>query len=100
MYRKFMLAASAAAILAAGHAAAQVTLYSGEGYRGRAVTIDKEARNLERIGFNDRAASAVVERGRWEVCEHARFEGTCVVLRRGSYDSLRSLGMSNSISSV
>ena len=37
---------------------------------------------------------------RWEVCEDARFQGRCVVLRRGSYDSLRGLGMENRISSV
>ena len=42
----------------------------------------------------------VVERGRWEVCEDARFEGRCAVLRRGNYDSLRSLGLNNQISSV
>ena len=100
MYKKLMAAAAVTALFAAGHAAAQVTLYSGEGFRGRAVSIDKMTGNLDRMGFNDKASSAVVEKGRWEVCEHARFEGKCVVLRRGSYDSLAGLGMSNSISSV
>ena len=100
MYRNLMTAAAVAALFAAGHAAAQVTFYEGEGFRGRAVTIDRQIGNLERIGFNDRASSAVVGRGRWEVCEHARFEGKCVVLRRGSYDSLAGLGMNNQISSV
>src|SRR5688572_25287797 len=100
MSRKLMAAAGVAALFAATHAAAQVTFYSGEGFRGRAFTTDKEVRNMERQGFNDRAGSVVVDRGRWEVCEHARFEGTCVVLRRGSYDSLRSLGMNDRISSV
>ena len=100
MSRKLMAAAAVAALFAAGHAAAQVTFYEREGFRGRAVTIDRQIGNLERIGFNDRASSAVVARGRWEVCEHSRFEGNCVVLRPGSYDSLAGLGMSNQISSV
>jgi uncharacterized protein YcfJ len=42
----------------------------------------------------------VVDRGRWEVCEDARFRGRCVVLRRGSYASLAGLGLENRISSV
>jgi len=89
----------AAAVLAA-QAAAQVTFYEGPGFRGRAVVVDKAIGNMERLGMNDRISSAVVERGRWEVCEHARFEGRCIVLRRGSYDTLASMGMDNMISSV
>ena len=90
----------AATICIATQAAAQITFYEGEGFRGRAFTTDKQVGNFERYGFNDRASSVVVDRGRWEVCSDARFEGRCVVLRRGSYESLRSLGMSNRISSV
>jgi uncharacterized protein YcfJ len=84
----------------AGHAAAQITFYEGEGFRGRAFTTNERAGNLERNGFNDRASSVVVDRGRWEVCEHPRFEGRCMVLRRGSYPSLREMGLNNAISSV
>lgn len=84
----------------ATQAVAQVTFYEGEGYRGRAFTTDKPVGNLERYGFNDRASSVVVDRGRWEVCEDERFEGRCVVLRRGSYDFLRAMGMNNRVSSV
>ena len=91
---------AAVALLAAAHASAQITFYEGEGFRGRAFSTDKQVWNFERIGFNDRASSVVVDRGRWEVCEDARFEGRCVVLRRGSYDSLRQLGLDNRISSV
>ena len=91
---------AAAAMLAAGQALAQVTFYEDEGFRGRALRVDRQLGSLERAGFNDRASSVVVDRGRWEVCEDARFEGRCVVLRRGSYDSLRGLGLENRISSV
>jgi uncharacterized protein YcfJ len=89
-----------AAALVATHAAAQITFYEGEGFRGRAFTADHEIWNFDRIGFNDRAASIIVDHGRWEVCEHARFEGHCVVLRHGSYYTLRDMGLERKISSV
>ncbi|HEY0178487.1 MAG TPA: beta/gamma crystallin-related protein [Dokdonella sp.] len=91
---------AAAALLAAGHAMAQVTFYEGEGFRGRAFAARSVVDNFANIGFNDRASSVVVERGRWEVCEDAGFNGRCVVLRPGSYDSLRGMGLDNRISSV
>ena len=89
-----------AALTLAAHASAQVTFYEGEGFRGRTFAVNGEVRNFDRTGFNDRASSVIVDRGRWEVCEDARFNGKCVVLRRGSYDSLRAMGMDNRISSV
>lgn len=95
---KFALAASAVAL--AAQASAQVTFYEHEGYRGRTFSTSRQIGNFERQGFNDRASSVVVERGRWEVCEHQRFEGRCVVLRRGNYPSLRDMGLENRVSSV
>lgn len=100
MNRHLKTALAVSALILATQAVAQVTFYEGEGYRGRAFSTSQQVANFDRTGFNDRASSVVVERGRWEVCEHARFEGRCVVLRRGSYDSLQALGMQNSISSV
>jgi uncharacterized protein YcfJ len=100
MQWKLKSALGAAALILASQAMAQITFYEGEGFRGRAFTTDRRVGDFGRHGFNDRASSVVVDRGRWEVCEHNRFEGRCVVLRRGSYDSLRALGMQNSISSV
>jgi uncharacterized protein YcfJ len=100
MNRQLQIALAASALVIATQAAAQVTFYEGEGFRGRAFTTQNEVRNFARIGFNDRASSVVVASGRWEVCEHERFEGRCVLLRPGNYDSLHALGMENSISSV
>jgi uncharacterized protein YcfJ len=100
MKRSFQAVLAAAALVAAGHAAAQITFYEGEGFRGRAFTTANSLGNFERSGFNDRASSAVVEGGRWEVCEHARYEGRCYVLRPGSYPSLRQLGLGNAVSSA
>ena len=95
---KVLLAACGVAL--ATQAAAQITLYGREDFQGRSFQTEERVRNLERYGFNDRASSAVVERGRWEVCDAPRFEGRCVVLRRGSYPSLREMGMNNAVSSV
>ena len=78
---------------------ASVTFYEGEGFRGRAFATDKDVRNFKRHGFNDSASSVIVERGHWEVCEDVRFQGRCVVLRQGSYDSLRRMGLENRVSS-
>ena len=91
---------AACALLAAGQAFAQVTFYEGEGFRGRAFAANRPIPDLRAFGFNDRASSVVVDHGRWEACEDAGFAGRCVVLRRGSYDSLRGLGLENRISSV
>ena len=88
------------ALILAAQAAAQITFYEGEGYRGRAFTADRMIADFDPYGFNDRASSAVVERGAWQVCEDARFEGRCTILRPGNYDSLGRMGMNRKISSV
>src|SRR5512141_2289595 len=77
-----------AGLIVATQAAAQVTFYEREGFRGRSFDTDRPVGNFERFGFNDRAASAVVQDGAWEVCEDARFSGRCVVLQPGRYESL------------
>lgn len=100
MNRHTKVALAASLLVLAGHAGAQITFYEGEGYRGRAFTTDQGVANFDRTGFNDRASSVVVDRGRWEVCEDTRYRGRCVVLRRGSYQSLAGLGLENRISSV
>ncbi len=97
---KLKSALGVSALLLAAQASAQITFYEGEGFRGRAFTTNKQVGNFQRFGFNDRASSVVVERGRWEVCEHERFGGRCMVLRQGNYDSLAGMGMSDRITSV
>jgi uncharacterized protein YcfJ len=89
-----------AALVAAVPAAAEITLFGRDGFDGRSYSTSQEIRNLERVNFNDRASSAIVRGGRYEVCEDARFAGRCVVLRPGQYPSLQAMGLGNSISSV
>ena len=91
---------AAAGLALATHASAQITFYSGEGFRGQMFQATGPVWNFDRTGFNDRASSAIVDHGRWQVCEDARFSGRCIILTRGSYPSLAGFGMNNVISSV
>lgn len=84
----------------AAQAMAQVTFYEHEDFRGRSYSTTRQINNLNRFGFNDRASSAIVTAERWEVCEHPGFSGRCVVLRRGNYPSLGSMGLDDAVSSV
>lgn len=99
----FKSALAIAAALLATSAMADVTFYQDDNFAGPSITATTNIRNFERFGFNDRASSVVVRgdrNDRWEVCEDARFEGRCVVLRPGQYASIRSMGLNDRISSV
>jgi uncharacterized protein YcfJ len=100
MKRSIKMFLAAGSLLLCTTAMAQVTFYEGEGFRGRAFTTNNQQSDFKRSGFNDRASSVVVDGGRWEVCEDPGYEGRCVVIRRGSYDSLQRMGVNNRISSV
>jgi uncharacterized protein YcfJ len=89
-----------AGALFAGHAAASITLFEHDYFGGRSFAAQSYVDNFEDTGFNDRASSVVVTGSAWEVCEHARYEGRCVVLRPGRYASLESLGLGDRISSA
>lgn len=100
MHARIHTLAGIALAVAVTTASAQVTFYAQEGFRGKTFTTDRPVNNLERYGFNDSASSAVVSRGRWEVCTDEGFGGECRVLQKGSYDSLRGMGLGNRVSSV
>ncbi len=93
-------ALAAAGLILATQAAAQVTFYENEGFQGRTFTANQQIDNFQRQGFNDLASSVVVVGNRWEVCEDARFNGRCVVLRPGRYPTLSAMGLNDRISSV
>jgi hypothetical protein len=75
-----------------------LVLYEGEGFAGRSVSLDAAVDNLAGLGFND-AARALEARGRWIVCEHARFAGRCAEVE-GPIGDLRQIGLFASISSA
>ena len=89
-----------AGLAVATTAAAQVTFYSRDDFHGQQFTVNGQVRNFERSGFNDRASSAVVNDGNWQVCSDAFFNGHCVVLQPGEYPTLDQMGLADKISSV
>ena len=91
---------AATTVFFAAQAAAQITFYEHDDFRGRTFSTDRQVLNFAERGFNDRASSVIVDRGSWEACSDERFGGRCVVLRRGSYSALSVLGMNDKISSV
>ena len=89
-----------AGLAVAAQAAAQVTFYEEENFRGQSFLTEGQVRNFARDGFNDRASSVEVATKRWEVCENSRFTGRCVVLRPGRYPSLAAMGLNDRVSSA
>lgn len=82
------------------HASAQVTFYEHDNFEGRAFSAQDPVVNFRQFGFNDRASSVVVSGGPWEVCDDADFRGRCLILRPGSYPSLRAMDMNDRLSSA
>lgn len=86
------------ALAAQAAMAADITLYTGGDFSGRAVSLRNDVRDLNQLGFNDRASSLVVQSGAWEVCVHADFGGECRVYEPGRYRTLER--MNGQVSSV
>jgi hypothetical protein len=72
--------------------------FSEPDFAGDRLAVDSDLRDLDRSGFNDRAASVVVRSGTWELCTDARFGGSCAVFRPGSYPRMG--GLTRQVSSV
>jgi hypothetical protein len=55
----------------------EVVLFEHDGFRGEARPLRGDEPDLGRIGFNDRVSSMRIQRGSWEFCEHAYYQGKC-----------------------
>jgi len=75
-----------------------IELFSEPGFGGERVRLDRNVGNLERVDFNDRAASLRIFSGVWELCTEARFAGSCAVYRPGRYARLG--GLTRHVSSL
>jgi hypothetical protein len=95
-----MLAVAAAAAFATVAAAQDIVLYQGENFTGARFSSGESVSDLARVGFNDRASSATIRGGSWQLCSDSYYRGQCVTLRPGDYASLASMGLGNSISSI
>lgn len=79
-----------------GGASRGLVLYDQPNFAGRSVRVDGIAESLER--FNDRARSMIIYDGEWELCQHDRFRGDCMVFREGQHAHLGPL--SGDVSSI
>jgi uncharacterized lipoprotein YbaY len=77
-----------------------LTIFADRNFRGRSATLREDTPNLQAIGVNDAVSSLQVGPGeQWEVCEHANYQGRCVVVS-GSESDLRQSGWNDMISSA
>jgi beta/gamma crystallin len=93
------LLSAALGLVATGVFAGEITLYEGENFQGRNLTLRNDMRDLDRTAFNDRAQSVVIRDGVWEVCTDAQFHGNCRTLQPGEYPVLEG-GLDRRVSSV
>ncbi len=56
--------------------APRLVLYSQDNFAGRTIQTTSDLEQLSSMNFNDAARSMIAE-GRWEICQHIRYEGTC-----------------------
>ena len=85
-----ILAASVLALIAASAFAGQVTLYEGQGFRGRAAVATDQVPDLGNTLIGGGASSVVVTEGTWEACTETNFHGRCGQLLPGNYSALSS----------
>jgi uncharacterized membrane protein YgcG len=78
---------------------ARIRLFEYSNFGGRSVWLDRDNANFDRLGFNDRAESVIVEGGTWRLCSDANGNGQCRTFRPGQYPTLPP-DLSNRISSA
>jgi hypothetical protein len=81
-------------------AAAEIILYQHDDFRGRSYVADQTIANFANVDFDNRASSAIIRSGSWQLCADAYFRGRCVTLGPGEYPTLRSMALENQISSA
>lgn len=80
--------------------AQEITLFQYENFGGASYSATNSISNLGDTGFNDRAVSARIRGGSWQLCSDAYYRGQCVTLQPGNYGNLRALGLANAVSSL
>ena len=54
-----------------------VLMFEDAGYQGRVYEVVGDMPDLSIAKFNDKASSIKIQRGQWEICEHANYQGRC-----------------------
>jgi hypothetical protein len=75
-----------------------ITLYDSPGLTGRSYSANGPIGNLDSVRFNDRASSALISSGTWQLCADADFRSSCEVLGPGRHDNLG--GVTGRVSSI
>ena len=75
-----------------------IELYSDADFGGSIYATRRDIANLGPTNFNDRASSAVVYAGQWELCTDGEYGGRCAVFGPGRYPNLG--GLASKISSL
>lgn len=79
---------------------AGITVFKDKNFRGSSRTFTNDVFNLDGTGFNDEISSLRVARGEyWEICEHADFNGQCVIVS-GQEADLKRNNWNDKISSM
>lgn len=55
-------------------------MFEDAGYQGRVYEVVGDMPDLGMVKFNDKASSIKIVRGKWEICEHANYQGRCANL--------------------
>jgi hypothetical protein len=76
------------AMFAGSTAMAGITFYDSENFGGRQIGGNESMPNFRSLDFNDRARSAIIEGGPWEVCVGTNYHNDCKVLAPGRYPNL------------
>ena len=65
-----------------------ITLYEHADFRGREITLYKSTPDLRLVNdFNDKASSAKVTSGVWQLYEHVDYKGKYMEVTPGDYNS-------------
>jgi hypothetical protein len=76
------------AMLAGSTAMADITFYEADNFGGRQLGGSEAMPNFRALDFNDRARSAIIDGGPWELCVGTNFDNDCTVLGPGRYPTL------------
>ena len=81
-----------------GGQGASIVLFDAAGMTGRSYSVTGAMSNLDGTGFNDRAQSAIVNSGMWQLCADSDFQGSCEALTPGQWSNLG--GVTGRVSSL
>ena len=76
------------AVVAAEPGIPRIVLYQHTGSRVRTVELNRTTRDLDRVGFEDRADAVTVFGGLWRLCDREGGQGQCAEYAPGQYDHL------------